>query len=79
MMMRNSIISSIANKYRTPKRGNYYTGRSELDSHADTMVADKHCILMNNIDRTYTLSTYNEDKYEPIIGISIVQAAIDYT
>lgn len=77
--MRNSVTSSIANKYKTPKRSDYYTGRSELDSHADTMVAGRNYIIMNYTDLTYTVSPYNENKYKPITGVSIVQAITGYT
>ena len=76
---RNSIIASIAHKFRTPKRNDYYTGRSELDSHADTMVAGRNCVIINYTDRTCTVSPYNEDEYKPVTGVPIVQAATGYT
>ena len=76
---RNSIISSIAHKFRTPKRSDYYTGRSKLDSHADIMVAGRNCIIINYTDRTCTVSPYNEDEYKPVTGVPIVQAATGYT
>ena len=77
--MRNSIISSIVNRYNNPKRSEYYTGRSELDSHADTMVAGRNCIIINYTDRTCTVSPYNEEEYKPVTGVPIVQAATGYT
>ena len=77
--MRNSVISSIVNRYNKPKQIEYYTGRSELDSHADTMVAGRNCIIINYTDRTCTVSPYNEEEYKPVTGVPIVQAATGYT
>ena len=78
-IIRNSIITAIGNIFKTPKRHEYYTGRSELDSHADTMAAGRNCIITNYTDRTCTVSPYEEDEYKPITGVPIVQAATAYT
>jgi len=45
MISRNFIISTIGNAFRAPARHKSFIGRSELDSHADTMVAGKHYTL----------------------------------
>ena len=72
------MISSIINRYNKVK-SDYNTGRSEFDSHADTMVAGRNCIIINYTDRTCTVSPYNEKEYKPLTGVPIVQAATGYT
>lgn len=55
-----------------------YVGKTEMDSHADTIVAGRNCIVMKYTDRSCNVSPYSDD-YEPIRGVPIVQAATGYT
>ena len=53
-------------------------GRSELDSHADTIVAGKNCIVLKYTAKTCEVSPYSEE-YEPVKNVPVVQAATGYT
>ena len=55
-----------------------FDGRVELDTHADTFVAGRNCLLMNFTERVCDVMPYSDD-YEPKTGIPIVQAATGYT
>ena len=55
-----------------------YDGRIELDSHADTFVAGRNCLVMHFTERVCDVMPY-ADNYEPKTGIPIVQAATGYT
>ena len=53
-------------------------GRSELDSHADTIVAGENCIVMQYTSRSCEVMPYS-DEYEPLKDVPVVQAATGYT
>lgn len=53
-------------------------GRSELDSHADTIVAGKNCVVLKYTAKTCEVSPYSDD-YEPVKNVPVVQAAPVYT
>ena len=55
-----------------------YYGRCELDSHADTFVAGRNCIVMNYTERVCDVMPYSDD-YEARTNIPIVQAATGFT
>ena len=55
-----------------------YNGRVELDSHADTFVAGRNCILMHYTERVCDVMPYSDD-YESKTAIPIVKAATGYT
>ena len=76
---RSSQISSVKNKTTMPNSTSVITRRSELDSHADTMVAGKNCIIMHYTDRTCTVSPYDDQEYKPVTDVPIVQAATGFT
>ena len=52
--------------------------KSELDSHADTIVAGANCCVMHYTGRECDVSPYRDD-YNPICNVPIVQAATAYT
>ena len=53
-------------------------GRTELDSHADSIVAGSNCCIMHYTNRECDVSPYRDD-YEPIKNVPIVQAATAFT
>ena len=53
-------------------------GRIELDSHADTIVLGKNCIVLEYTGRECDVSPYTES-YEPITSIPIVTGATAWT
>ena len=55
-----------------------YNGRVELDSHANTFVAGRNCILMHYTERVCDVMPYLDD-YESKTAIPIVKAATGYT
>ena len=57
----------------SPNQG-VFDGRVELDTHTDTFVAGRNCLLMNYTERVCDVMPYSDD-YEPKTGIPIVQAA----
>ena len=61
-----------ANKEDTP-----FHGRSELDSHANTTVAGKNCVILRYTDRSCDIAPFS-DKYKPMKYVPIVSAATGY-
>ena len=53
-------------------------GRIELDSHADTIVCGRNCLVLEYTGRECDVSPYT-DAYESIKNIPIVQAATAWT
>ena len=51
-----------------------FYGRCELDSHADTTVAGKNCVILNYTGRVCDVSPYRDD-YESVKDVPIVHAA----
>ena len=66
---RRTIASS---KAASPTTTHY--GKCELDSHADSIVAGKNCIILNYTGKECDVSPYRED-YKPIKNVPIVNAA----
>ena len=52
-------------------------GRTELDSHADSIVAGSNCCIMHYSNRECDVSPYRDD-YAPIKNVPIVQADTAY-
>ena len=50
----------------------------ELDSHADTVVLGRNCVVMNYTNRACNVMPYT-DSYEPIKDVPVVQGATGYT
>ena len=53
-------------------------GRSELDSHADTKVAGRNCIVLHRIERSCDVALFS-DTYDPMKDVEIVLAATGFT
>ena len=63
----------------TPNRNvAIWEGRVELDSHADTFVAGRNCLLMHYTERCCNVMPYSED-YKAKTNVPIVQVATGYT
>ena len=54
-----------------------FDGRVELDTHTDTFMARRNCMVMNFTERVCNVMPYSDD-YEPKKGIPIAQAATGY-
>ena len=55
-----------------------FDGRVELDTHADTFVAGRNCLLMGYSERVCDVIPYS-DEYEAKHGVPIVKVATGYT
>ena len=64
----------IASSQRTKQNNTKVYGNCELDSHADTIVAGKNCIILSYTGKECDVSPYRED-YESIKNVPIVTAA----
>jgi hypothetical protein len=53
-------------------------GKTELDSHADTVVLGSNCVILNYTGRECDVSPYT-DTYDAIKGVSIVKGATAWT
>ena len=51
---------------------------SKLDSHADTTVAGKNCVILRYTDRRCDVAPFS-DKYTPTKDVLIVSGATGYT
>ena len=60
------------------EKGQVYVDPTELDSHADTIVAGRNTLLMSYTDRVCEVSPYS-DEYQPKKDVPIVSAATGYT
>ena len=69
---------TIAKNFIIPKRDEFYKGRVEIDSHADTFLAGRNCTVLFFSERICDVMPYS-DTYQPIVDIPIVQAATGYT
>jgi len=69
-------ISQVQYQTKAPKTGE--VARTELDSHADTIVAGKNFLVLNYTERSCDVSPYS-DEYAPMTNVPIVQAATGYT
>lgn len=65
------------NEQKTNQNMVHY-GRIELDSHADTIVCGKNCIVLEFTGRECDVSPYT-DAYDSIKNVPIVQAATAWT
>ena len=53
--------------------------RAEIDQHADNILGGNNSIILKYTDRSYTVSKYDDQEYEPIHNITIFTAAAGYT
>ena len=59
-------------------RQGVFDGRVELDTHADTFVAGRNCLLMHYTERVCDVMPYS-DEYEAKKSVPIAQVATGYT
>ena len=55
-----------------------FEGRIKLDTHADTFVSGRNCLLMHYTERVFDVMPYSDD-YEAKKSVPIVQVATGYT
>ena len=72
----NLCISSTAIKPDHTSKAFY--GRAELDSHADTTVTGRNCILLHHTEISYDVAPVN-DTYKTMKYVDIVSAATRFT
>lgn len=70
--------AQVSKVYRSKTSIDVYDGRTELDSHADTFVAGRNCLLMHYTERVCDVVPYS-DEYEAKKGIPVVKIATGYT
>ena len=63
---------------RTQDQEDSYSGRTELDSHADTTVAGRNCTVMHYTESSCDVAPFS-DTYEPMKNIPIITAAMGFT
>ena len=78
MLNQQILPTNIAKVFVSQKDVQVYEGRVELDTHADTFVAGRNCILMNYTKKECNVMAYSGD-YEPKKVVPIVQVATGYT
>ena len=71
-------ISQTQRVVSTNKEDTPFHGRSKLDSHADTTVAGKNCVILRYTDRSCDVDPFSNN-YMPMKDVPIVSAAIGYT
>ena len=71
-------VSQTQRLVNTNKEDTPFHGRSKLDSHADTTVAGKNCVILCYTDRSCDVAPLS-DNYTPIKDVPIVSAATGYT
>ena len=71
-------ISQTQRVVNTNKEDTPFHGRSELDSHVDTTVVGKNCVILCYTDRSCDVDPFS-DKYTPMKDVPIVSASIGYT
>lgn len=73
----NQVTGKSSTNNITSEKDKFY-GRSELDSHADTIVAGRNCVVTKFTTKTCEVSPYS-DAYESVKDVPVVQAATGYT
>ena len=63
---------------RVQDQGAVYSGRTELDSHADTIVAGKNYTVMHYTEISCDAAPFS-DTYDPMTNIPIITAATGFT
>ena len=71
-------IRTVSQAFVSSNKQAVYDGRVELDTHADTFVAGRNCLLMHFTERVCDVMPYS-DEYEAKRGVPIVQVATAYT
>ena len=65
------IISSSSS---SPTNKTIYHGKCKLDSHADTIVAGRNCVVLNYVGKECDVTAYRDD-YEAIKNVPIANVA----
>ena len=63
---------------RTQDQEDSYSGRTDLDLHADTTVAAINCTVMHYTERSCDVATFS-DTFEPMTNIPIITAETGFT
>ena len=69
---------TVAKVFKGSHKPGIFDGRLELDTHADTFVAGRNCLLMHFTERVCDIMPYSDD-YDPKLGIPIAKVATGYT
>mmetsp|Transcript_16579 Transcript_16579/g.25067 ORF Transcript_16579/g.25067 Transcript_16579/m.25067 type:complete len:243 (-) Transcript_16579:3911-4639(-) len=69
---------AISKIFSSNKDVTIFDGRVEMDTHADTFVAGRNCLLMHYTERVCDVSPYSEE-YKAKTNVPIVQVATGYT
>ena len=72
------IIAVVGSNRSRHSRNEIFTARVELDSHADTIVFGKNCVVLQYTGRECDVAPYT-DTYDSIKGVPVVQAATAWT
>ena len=70
-------IRTISKTFVSSNTQGVYDGRVELDTHADTFVAGRNCLVMHFTERVCDVMPYSEE-YEAKKEVPIVQVATGY-
>ena len=71
-------ISQTQRVVNTNKDDTPFHGKSELDSHANTTVAGKNCVILRYTDRSCDVAPFS-DKYTTMKDVPILSAPTGYT
>ena len=71
-------IRTVSQAFVSSSKQAVYDGRVELDTHADTPVAGRNCLLMHFTERVCDVMPYS-DEVEAKRGVPIIQVATGYT
>ena len=63
---------------RIQDQGDLYSGKTYLDSHADTTMAGRNCTVMHDEERSCDVAPFS-NRYNPMTNISIITAATGFT
>jgi hypothetical protein len=74
----NSSDCKIPATKRKPDDSAGYVGKTEMDSHADMVVAGRNCVVMHYTERSCDISPYS-DEYAAVKGVPVIQAGTGYT
>ena len=78
VVRRYKAVRSVSKTFVSNKEVQVCHGRCELDTHADTFVAGRNCLLMSYTERVCDVMPYSED-YEAKTNVPIVQVATGFT
>ena len=71
-------VQSVTIASTLSRNDRHISGKMEMDSHADTCVAGKNCIVLNYTDRSCDVLPYSSE-YDAVKNVNVVTAATGYT